>query len=104
MELPCTHIYCETCILPWLRKSNSCPVCRHELETETGPNPKPTQLWKVKTGEYPVAELVAWIGCVQQRSRRRRGLPKERRKHPAFHSNSIRDFEQEDLGAGRGWE
>ena len=49
LELPCTHIYCETCILPWLRKSNSCPVCRHELETETGPTPKPTQLWKVKT-------------------------------------------------------
>jgi len=63
LELPCTHIYCETCILPWLRKSNSCPVCRHELETETGPTPNQRSSETQKAGgEYLVAELVVWIG------------------------------------------
>ena len=55
LELPCTHIYCETCILPWLRKSNSCPVCRHELETETGPPPpKPNTALESQNRRVPV--------------------------------------------------
>jgi hypothetical protein len=32
-KLPCGHIYHKTCLIEWLKKHATCPVCRFELET-----------------------------------------------------------------------
>ncbi|KAF8323214.1 hypothetical protein DL93DRAFT_635845 [Clavulina sp. PMI_390] len=31
IQLPCKHHFHDECILPWIKQSGTCPVCRHEL-------------------------------------------------------------------------
>nr|GLL27030.1 uncharacterized protein LOC109189890 [Ipomoea trifida] len=33
-QLPCSHVYHPSCILPWLSSRNTCPLCRYELPTD----------------------------------------------------------------------
>eukprot|EP00474_Spongospora_subterranea_P000222 CRZ00680.1 hypothetical protein [Spongospora subterranea] len=34
LTLPCDHFFHRSCILPWLERQNTCPLCRYELPTE----------------------------------------------------------------------
>jgi hypothetical protein len=31
LELPCRHLYHESCVMPWLESKGACPTCRCEL-------------------------------------------------------------------------
>jgi hypothetical protein len=34
----CEHMYCKKCILKWTRKHDTCPMCRTQLDHDTGLN------------------------------------------------------------------
>ncbi|KAL0576716.1 hypothetical protein V5O48_005283 [Marasmius crinis-equi] len=42
VTLPCKHPFHEPCILPWLKSSGTCPVCRHQLVPQPGQSNHPT--------------------------------------------------------------
>ncbi|KAI3992414.1 hypothetical protein MKX01_022505 [Papaver californicum] len=31
--MPCSHIFHEVCLVPWLQENNSCPLCRSEIQS-----------------------------------------------------------------------
>ncbi|RUP45031.1 hypothetical protein BC936DRAFT_148704 [Jimgerdemannia flammicorona] len=33
-QMPCGHLFCESCLFPWLQQSNTCPTCRFEILTD----------------------------------------------------------------------
>jgi len=42
ITLPCNHPFHMPCILPWLKSSGTCPVCRHALITQPDHHPPHT--------------------------------------------------------------
>jgi len=33
-QMPCQHVFHSSCLLPWLKRSNTCPTCRWEISTD----------------------------------------------------------------------
>ena len=36
-QLPCSHVFHATCVIPWLHAKRTCPICRFEI-TESVPS------------------------------------------------------------------
>lgn len=36
VALPCKHVYHEDCLVPWLKTSGTCPICRYALVPQPG--------------------------------------------------------------------
>ncbi|WOL12320.1 E3 ubiquitin-protein ligase [Canna indica] len=51
-RLPCSHLYHEGCILPWLGIRNTCPLCRFELPTDDPEYEK----WKARREELVISD------------------------------------------------
>ncbi|PBK76860.1 uncharacterized protein ARMOST_09462 [Armillaria ostoyae] len=53
VTLPCSHPFHQPCILPWLKSSGTCPVCRHQLipqpEHHSQPGPSQTSSNNLRT-------------------------------------------------------
>jgi len=53
VELPCLHSFHEGCIMPWLKSSGTCPVCRHALVPQPEHHPEPPRSTRPSHGSDP---------------------------------------------------
>ena len=50
-KMPCGHLFHETCLYEWLKKNNTCPMCRHEI-------PKAESFFEVLKREVEIRESI----------------------------------------------
>lgn len=61
ITLMCTHYFCFVCISTWLKKQNSCPLCKKEISAfVSSSEDKSVQFWRVSNNtekRYTLATL-----------------------------------------------
>lgn len=43
-QLNCSHIFHKQCIVPWLERQKTCPICRQEVDPNVWPGAAPPRL------------------------------------------------------------
>ena len=62
--MPCGHVFHDGCILPWLQKHNSCPVCQGSESPGPWPESPPAALEESVGGTAGSFAAIGSIGAI----------------------------------------
>eukprot|EP01084_Bolivina_argentea_P268874 456826_1 len=63
-QLPCNHRYHKQCIIPWLKKNNTCPMCRYPLKITDNIYYQKEQITEGDEDEFSPIPIVIIVGIM----------------------------------------